>query len=223
MKNEAFILPAYFDYLATFLWAISGALLGARKGYSIPGILTVALVSSVGGGLLRDGLFIQNGPPAILRTPVYLSLIAVAVAIILLFGQYIQRFRYFHPAVGLVDAIGLGAYAVVGMDRALVAGLSLPAVVLVGMVNAVGGGILRDVLTGREPAMFRPGTLEEILALVGCVFFVILARFLSVALSTAAWLTIALVFLLRAIAVRYRIRSRPVRGFAPEREDGKKT
>jgi uncharacterized membrane protein YeiH len=60
LKSEAFILPAYFDYLATFLWAISGALLGARKGYSIPGILTIALVSSVGGGLLRDGLFIHS-------------------------------------------------------------------------------------------------------------------------------------------------------------------
>jgi uncharacterized membrane protein YeiH len=197
--------------------------LGARKGYSIPGILTVALVSSVGGGLLRDGLFIQNGPPAILRTPVYLSLIAVAVMIILLFGHYIRRFRYLHHAVGLVDALGLGAYAVVGMDRALVAGLSLPGVVLVGTVNAVGGGILRDVLMNREPVMFQPGTLEEVLAIVGCVFFVILARFLSVDLYIAAWLTIALVFLLRALAVRYGIRSRPVRGFAPEEEDGGKT
>jgi uncharacterized membrane protein YeiH len=143
--------------------------------------------------------------------------------IILLFGRYIQRFRYLHHAVGLVDALGLGAYAVVGMDRALVAGLSLPAVVLVGTVNAVGGGILRDVLMHREPVMFQPGTLEEVLALVGCIFFVILARFLAVDLYTAAWLTIALVFLLRAIAVRYHIRSRPVRGFAPEEEDGKKT
>jgi uncharacterized membrane protein YeiH len=221
LKSEAFILPTYFDYFATFLWAISGALLGARKGYSLPGILTVSFVSSVGGGLLRDGLFIQDGPPAILRTPTYLSLIAVAVVIIVLFGRYIQKFRYFHPALALVDTLGLGAYAVVGMDRALAAGLSLPGVVLVGMVNAVGGGILRDVLMRREPMMFLPGTLEEVLALLGCVFFVILVRPFGVALYPAAWLTIALVFFLRVLAIRYRIRSRPLRGF-PEDAEGKK-
>jgi uncharacterized membrane protein YeiH len=65
--------------------------------------------------------------------------------------------------MGVVDAIGLGAYAVVGMTLALKAGLSLPGVVLVGLVNAVGGGILRDVLMRREPNMFLPGTLEEAL------------------------------------------------------------
>jgi hypothetical protein len=69
-------------------------LLAARKGYAIPGILTVLFVSSVGGGLLRDGLFLQNGPPMVVRTPGYLGLIGAAVVVILVMGGRIQRLRH---------------------------------------------------------------------------------------------------------------------------------
>ena len=214
MEIKAFLLlPAYFDYIATFLWAISGSLLGARMGYALLGILTVAVVSSAGGGLLRDGVFLQDGPPVLLRSPTYLSIIAASVLVVVLFGQRIQRMRHLHYAVSLVDAIGLGAYAVVGMNRALAAGLSLPGVIVVGMVNAVGGGILRDVLIRQEPSMFQPGTLDESLALIGCVLFVMLIRLLSFEQYHAAWITIAVVFSIRMIAIRYQIRSRPLRGF----------
>jgi uncharacterized membrane protein YeiH len=58
-----FLLPPFFDYSATFLWAISGALLAARRGYAIMGVITLAIVSSTGGGLLRDGLFTRTGHP----------------------------------------------------------------------------------------------------------------------------------------------------------------
>jgi uncharacterized membrane protein YeiH len=214
MTIKAFLLlPAYFDYIATFLWAISGALLGARRGYAFLGIMTVSIVSSAGGGLLRDGLFLQDGAPVLLRSPTYLSIIAVSVLVVVLFGQRIQRLRHLHYAVSLVDAIGLGAYAVVGMNRALAAGLSLPGVIVVGMVNAVGGGILRDVLMRKEPSMFQPGTLDESLALIGCILFVMLIRILSYEQSQAAWITIAVVFAIRMIAIRYQIRTKPLRGF----------
>ncbi len=213
METKAFILPTYFDYSATFLWAISGAILGAKKGYSLPGILTIVFISSVGGGLLRDGLFIQNGPPLVLRTPTYLVIIAIATAFVIVLGRYFQLLSHFRYLLAIVDAIGLGAYAVVGMNLAIAAGVSWPGVILVGMVNAVGGGILRDVLMGREPSMFQTGTLEEVLALLGCIFFVGLVRAFAVSQYYAAWLTIAVVFTLRVIAVRYHIHSKPLKGF----------
>jgi uncharacterized membrane protein YeiH len=162
MHAKAFLLPPFFDYSATFLWAISGAVLGARRGYAILGIITIALVSSTGGGLLRDGLFIQDGPPVLVRTQVYLWLIAAAV---------------------------------------------------VGMVNAVGGGILRDVLMNAEPDMFKPGTLDQASALAGCLLFLALIEPLGLSQFWAAWITIAAVFGLRVMAIRYRIESRPLRDF----------
>jgi uncharacterized membrane protein YeiH len=211
--DPSFEISPYFDYGATFLWALSGALLGARKGYAIPGILTIAFVSSVGGGLLRDGLFLQNGPPMVVRSPWYLGLIAAAVLLILLGGGRIQRLRFLPHLMGVVDAIGLGAYAVVGMTLALKAGLSLPGVVLVGLVNAVGGGILRDVLMRREPNMFLPGTLEEVLALLGCLLFVLQVTVLGCPLRVCAWITITMIFLLRLAAIRYGFRSKPLPAF----------
>ncbi|MFM9047149.1 MAG: trimeric intracellular cation channel family protein, partial [Cyanobium sp.] len=182
-------------------------------GYAIPGILTVSCVSSVGGGLRRDGLFLPNVPPRVVRTPGYLWLIGSAVVVILLVGGRIQRLRHLPHLISLVDAIGLGAYAVVGMSMALAAGLSLPGVVLVGVVNSVGGGILRDVLMRREPNMFLPGTLEESLALLGCLLFVGQVRGMGWPLKVAGWLTIATIFVLRLTAIRYGIRSQPLPAF----------
>jgi uncharacterized membrane protein YeiH len=213
MHARAFLLPPFFDYSATFLWAISGAVLGARRGYAILGIITIALVSSTGGGLLRDGLFIQDGPPVLVRTPIYLWLIAAAVLIVMLFGGRVERLPGFAKGIVLIDALGLGAYAVVGMGRALAAGISLPGVVVVGMVNAVGGGILRDVLINAEPDMFKPGTLDQASALAGCLLFLGLTQALGLAQFWAAWITIAGVFGLRVLAIRFRIESRPLRDF----------
>ncbi len=209
-----FLLPPLFDYSATFVWAMSGALLGARRGYAILGVITIALVSATGGGLLRDGIFLQNGPPVLLRSPVYLWLVAAGVFVIVVFGRWIAAVPVAERAIVVFDAAGLGAYAVVGMNLALHAGISLPGVVVVGMVNAVGGGILRDVLTNIEPDMFVPGTLSQSLALLGCLLFLLLIDGVHLSQFDGAWITIAVVFVARLIAIRYRIETKPFRELA---------
>ena len=216
MPTKPFLLPLFFDYSATFLWAISGALLAARRGYAIMGVITLALVSSTGGGLLRDGFFIQDGPPALVRTPNYLWLVAVAVILCVVLGRWIEGRPRLPQAIVLIDAIGLGTYSVVGMDRALAAGISLPGVVVVGMVNAVGGGILRDVLVNEEPEMFKPGTLEQALALFGCLLFLSLTQALPFSQFAAAWITILTVFAIRLVSIRYNIQSPPMPGFGAD-------
>jgi uncharacterized membrane protein YeiH len=214
MSEKPFLLPLFFDYSATFLWSISGALLAARRGYAIMGVITLAIVSSTGGGLLRDGLFIQDGPPALIRTPNYLWLVATAVFICVVLGRWIDRWPHLPQVIILIDAVGLGTYSVVGMDHALAAGISLPGVVVVGMVNAVGGGILRDVLVNQEPEMFKPGTLEQALALVGCLLFLSLTQTLPLSQFAAAWITILAVFALRLVSIYYDIQSPPMPGFS---------
>ncbi len=69
-----FEVPLYLDYLAVFTWALSGAILGVSKGYDITGVFIVALLSSVGGSMLRDGIFL-NQPPPVVTNPYYLPLI----------------------------------------------------------------------------------------------------------------------------------------------------
>src|SRR5262245_36855697 len=176
MGRDPFLLPAVFDYGATLLWGISGALVAARQGFDLVGVFIIALASATGGGLLRDGIFLQDGPPVLVRSPVYLILVAVATAVVAVAGKRVQRLRGFDSLVLLVDGLGLGAYAVVGMNRATALGLSILGVMLVGVVNAVGGGVLRAILVGQVPHLFKPGTLEAVAALLGCGVFLGLTK-----------------------------------------------
>ena len=213
MAADVFLLPPFFDYGATFLWGVSGALVGARRGYDVMGISILALVSSTGGGLLRDGLFLHDGPPVLVRTPVYLELVVAATVIVVLFGKRVSQIKGFSRLVSLVDGLGLGAYAVVGMNRATTLGFSIPGVILVGMVNAVGGAVLRSVLAAREPHLFKPGTFEGVAALAGCVIFVSLTRTGLVDQTAGAWITIAAVFVIRIASLAFGVETKPLRDF----------
>lgn len=205
----------YFDWGATLLWATSGAMLGARRGCDLSGVFVVALISATGGGLLRDGLFLQDGPPALLRTPVYLLLVGAAVILVAVFGSYLRRFVWLGRLVDLVDALGLGAYAVVGMNLARQAGLPVIAAIVVGMVNAVGGSVLRDLLLADRPQLVRPGLWMTYAALIGCFAFVLLLT-AGAPRELAGGLTVALVFAVRMAALRFAWKSAPLKAFEPD-------
>jgi uncharacterized membrane protein YeiH len=203
-----------FDLIASGIWAISGAILAARQGFDVTGIFTIALVSATGGGLLRDGLFLQAGPPALVRTPAYVILAGAAALLVWAFGNRFEG--RFAQVVMIADALGLGAFAVVGMKLALAAGLSLPAVALVGVVNAVGGGILRSVFLRQIPEVFRPGELTALAALSGCVLYLAMTRALAVDDGLAAACSVATVAIVRIVSVRYRVMTSPARGYRRE-------
>ena len=219
--HESEIVWRYFDVGASFIWAISGALLAATRGYDLTGICAIALVSSTGGGLLRDALFLQQGPPALVRTPIYIALAGIAAALVWLLGQQARLLRSFARVAPLVDAIGLGGFAVVGMQLALRADLSLPGVVLVGVVNAVGGSVLRSLLLNEVPPVFRPGELTALASLVGALFHLTLVRGFDVDPRLSAAITVLLVASLRIGSVHYGFKTHAARGFveAPELPD----
>ena len=66
--DDNFVLPGFLDYGATLSFALSGALLAARRGYDLSGVIAIAIVSGTGGGLLRDGIFLNQGPPALVTS-----------------------------------------------------------------------------------------------------------------------------------------------------------
>jgi uncharacterized membrane protein YeiH len=202
-----------FDLGASFIWATSGALLAARRGFDVTGIFAVALVSSTGGGLLRDGLFLQAGPPAVVRTSAYLVIAATASLGVWAFGDRVKGTPVVSGMVMIADAFALGAFAVVGMHLSIAAGLSLPAVALVGVVNAVGGGILRSVLLHQIPEVFRPGELTALAALVGCVLYLTLTRAFAIGDAVSAACTVTIVAIVRILSVRYRFKTSPARGY----------
>lgn len=109
-----------------------------------------------------------------------------------------------------IDAIGLGAYACVGAELSLAAGLSVPAALLIGAFNAVGGGLLRDVVTRREPAMFFPDHPQAVIALLGSSLYLGQVIF-HVPRPMAAGLSILTAALLRIVALRRGWRTGAVR------------
>jgi uncharacterized membrane protein YeiH len=207
----------YFDLGATFLWGSSGAVLAARRGYDLTGMFAIAVVSSCGGGLLRDALFLQAGPPVLVRTPHYVLIALLATLITWLLNErWLGKLpKAMTRGMQIADAIGLGAFAVVGMRLALAASIGVAGAALVGVVNAVGGGILRSILLRRTPEVFRPGELTALAALGGTVAYGTLAVALRSDENLAALVAIAITTGLRWVSVHFRLRTRAAWSRAP--------
>jgi uncharacterized membrane protein YeiH len=204
---------SWYDLGATFLWALSGAMLAARKGYDIMGIFIIAFVSSTGGGMLRDCLFLPgSAAPKVIQSPNYLIIVAVVVAIVVVFGGRLRRFGWLPRMLTLADALGIGAYGAVGMHLAVASGLPLAGSILIGVINAVGGGALRDVLMGEKLELLRPSVLMGLAAVMGCVLFAVLLL-LDVSGAWAGAAAAVTAFVVRLIALRFNVRSHALKAF----------
>src|SRR5512135_1137458 len=186
VRMQEFPVPVFFDYLATFLWALSGAIVGLHKRYDFTGIIVIALLASTGGSLLRDGLLLNRTPP-ILVNWIYIPLILAATVIVTLFRQRISRMLLVDRTISVIDAIGIPVFAIVGMQLSLQAGVSLPGVLLVGVVNGVGGGLLRDLVVGDPPAVLIPGRFMVSALVLVSVLYLVLYKLLSISQELAGW------------------------------------
>ncbi|KQT89655.1 hypothetical protein ASG49_15500 [Marmoricola sp. Leaf446] len=183
------------DLGGIFVFAISGALVAVRRRLDVFGVLVLAGTTGLGGGFLRDVL-IDATPPAALSDWRYL--LVPVLAGLLTFA--------FHPALGraervvtLFDAAGLGLFCVTGAVKALEHGLGPVPAALMGMVTGIGGGIARDLLASRTPAVFS-SELYATPALLGATWAVLatLAGFVEVAVTVPGAL---LCFGLRMLAL----------------------
>jgi uncharacterized membrane protein YeiH len=198
--NAQFTLPIYIDLSATCLYAMTGALLAIRRHYDVVGLFVLALVSGVGGGLIRDGIFIQHGPPIAMSDGRYLIVVIIGCIAAALFRAHIDRLQ---TAFLFADALGLGCYAVVGVEHALNAHLPAITAVMIGVITACGGGLLRDVLVRDEPLLFKPGQLYVLAALIGASLFSLLLFHARVSVATAALVAIGCCFVFRMLAIAF--------------------
>jgi uncharacterized membrane protein YeiH len=188
--------PLWLDLAAVFSSALMGALVAVRRDFDVVGVLALALVTGLGGGIIRDVLL--NQVPVFLEKPSYPAAALAAGALAFFFAPLLGRIGWL---LLVSDAIGLGLYGVVGADKALVNGIDPFPAVLVGLAAAVGGGVLRDVLTAQPPAIFRRGELYALTALAGIVLYVVLDR-AGVRIAIGAALAVAVTTGLRVVAVR---------------------
>jgi len=179
--TEVTRIPTWIDVAAVALGAVSGALVAVRNRFDVSGIVMLAIVTGLGGGIVRDTL-LQQGPPAALTSLWLLPTAIVTGTVIVLFSQTIdllhERSRIVLVAV---DAVFLGVYAIVGTARGLDAGLPGVSCVLLGVLTGVGGGLLRDIVVNEQPEVVRPGAFMAIAAVIGCALTVALVRLAGLA------------------------------------------
>src|SRR3954468_97124 len=200
-------LPISIDLGATVLFSITGAMVAIRRHYDPIGLFVLALACGLGGGLLRDGFFIQNGPPAAMRNGGYMIAVLVGCLLAILFFKHAERIS--KPFL-IIDALATGAYGVVGASKAFEAGLAVPACIFVGVVNAVGSGLIRDILVREEPLMLKPGQFYTIASVLGVTGFALLTTYFKVSLVPSAISAIAITFVFRLLAIFFDWQTRPV-------------
>ena len=139
------------DLLGTAAFAASGALAGIRREMDIFGVLMLGLVTATGGGTLRD-LLLGDTPPFIFKDETYLYLsVAVSLAVFILHRQldFLQ-----HPLI-YFDAVGLGTFVVIGTGKAISFKLGFFGAVMMGVITATAGGMIRDLLSNRIPLVLQ--------------------------------------------------------------------
>ncbi|QBD76621.1 trimeric intracellular cation channel family protein [Ktedonosporobacter rubrisoli] len=209
-------LEEVLNFVGTFVFAVSGSLLAVRKSYDIVGMAVLAVITAIGGGVIRD-LVIGAVPPAAFQDVSYLWIPLLATILTFFAHVEINRLR---AAMLIFDAAGLAVFCVSGTAKALNYGLGPGAAIALGTLTAVGGGIMRDVLAHDEPAIFLPHSeLYALPAVVGSVIVVFIPR-LPLNNSIAAGLTAVFVFVLRLLALRFGWKApRPWRTTRQEESD----
>lgn len=157
------------DRVGIIAFALSGVEIGARRRLDVFGLLVMGVVTATGGGLVRD--VILGRLPFVLEHPDYLvwAILSSGAAIAVVWsGRSIPR-----RLLAVADAGGLGAFAAAGALAALSAGLALPAVVLLAIVTATGGGVIRDLLADRVPLVLRSEVNATAAALGGFVVWLV--------------------------------------------------
>ena len=209
MLIEEFEFPLIMVVLATAAWAGSGAIVARGRGFDYMGVFIIATISSTGGGLLRDGIFLQQ-TPVMLTEPLYLLIPLLMTIVISLFGGFWEHLLWWDKLVSIIDAIGTPAFTLLGFQLSYLSGIPFLGSLFVGLVNGIAGGILRDVLVGDVPQIFRPGQFFATIAIIGTLFYFILLRRVPISSDAAAWAALFFAAGLRLLFIRRNWQSQPV-------------
>jgi uncharacterized membrane protein YeiH len=184
------------DLIGTFVFALSGAISGVKNKLDPFGVGVLAFVAGNAGGVTRDVL-IGALPPAAIKDWRYIAVSLIAGAVTFLWYPSVRRLR---PVVLLLDAAGLGLFAVAGTQKALAFDVNPFVAALLGMLTGIGGGVMRDLLVNEIPVVLR-ADLYALAALAGAA--VVVGGHLLHWSPTATTIAGAILcFVIRLVAIR---------------------
>lgn len=205
---ETEIVWIILEILGTVAFAISGAYVAIKARLDIFGVVFVGCVTCVGGGITRD-IIIGSTPPRIFSS-LYLVLVAAVVSVIyfIIACIYRKKFDEINHKVeqinNIFDAIGLGAFTVLGTEIAFMEGLqsNVGLSLLLGFLTGVGGGVLRDILTASTPYIFKKH-IYAIASIVGAGVYFAMRYFMNSTLVPSI-VALILVVIIRLLATYFR-------------------
>lgn len=185
--------------LGTIAFAISGGLAGIERKLDYFGVLVVSFVTALGGGMLRDVLIGQT-PVLFMKDINYFYYVMIGYVISILVRNFSH---YLHKSLFLFDAVGLGVFTIVGIQKGQHIGLDPAICIALGTMTACFGGVVRDILMNEIPVLFRKEIYATLCILGGMLYFILEALDLS---RTSIYLIVALFIILsRLIVVKYKL------------------
>lgn len=187
------------DILGTFSFAVSGAFFAMEKKLDPFGVLILSFVTAIGGGTLRD-IMIGNLPVGWLRDETATIVIFFGAIGSMFFSQWLKKLNI---TLFLFDALGLGLFTIIGIQKGMELNFSVGVCVALGTITASFGGVIRDVLLNNVPLVFR----KEIYALASIIGGLIYYLLTKTALNddAAKIICILLIFGIRLLAVKYKL------------------
>ena len=163
------------ELIGTVAFAVSGALVAIEKKLDYYGIIFLAIITAVGGGIIRD-IIINLPLPIAIENPLYVIISIASAAVVILFYKLVNKLQMF---INIFDAIGLAAFTAIGAKAALSNDVYTPFVVItLALLTGTGGGILRDVFAKEIPFVFRK-EVYAVASIAGAVAFLISHMYLD--------------------------------------------
>ena len=187
------------DIVGTFAFAISGALVASDKKFDLFGVIIIAFVTAVGGGMLRD--ILMNAHPINWFGDLnYVWTILIAVIFTMIFKSKIAPLS---KTMFLFDTIGIGVFTLIGVQKGFSYNLHPFVAIIMGMISSVFGGVLRDILTNKVPLIFKKEIYASAGLIGGLVFW--LSNYFQVSQLFQFFITLFSVILVRSIAVKFHL------------------
>ena len=199
---EPVSVPVWLELVAIAAASVSGVLTAREKKLDLVGAVWLAVVCSLGGGLLRD-MTLQVGDVYILNQPLALPGAIITAAVVFVIPKAIERQD---KLIAVLDIFAVGLYAATGADKALVYGFNPLICIMMGFFTAVGGGMLRDICLGQTPGIFQRSNLYAVAAIAGAGCYVALAA-AGVSHAVGVVVCVVVTMSLRWLSLKFNIMS----------------
>ncbi len=196
------------EIIGTVAFAVTGVITAYDSDFDVLGAVVLGLVTAVGGGILRD-IILGYLPPSAFRVPVF-SIIAIITSLLAFIIAYYtgkkikEHFEPWAQIINIFDSIGLAAFTVGGINAAHACGFAENSFlsIFVGVLTAVGGGVLRDIMAGVVPGILKK-RVYAIAAIIGACVYQGLMELTPISNKYAVIISISAIFIIRILATLF--------------------